>query len=74
MNLKICGITNITDARFCAASMKVDFLGFIRAENSPRYIENRETKEIIEWLSMCRTVGVYVNPPIEKKPPNFVNP
>lgn len=60
--LKICGLTNITDARFCAASMKVDFLGFIRVENSPRYIEAKEAKEIIEWLSMCKTVGVYVNP------------
>ena len=65
MSLKICGITNITDARFCAASLQVDFIGFIRVENSPRYIVATEAKEIIEWLSMCKSVGVYVNPDID---------
>lgn len=58
--LKICGITNLPDARNCAAQ-GADFLGFIRYEKSPRYVEAAVCKEMIEWLSGAKPVGVYVN-------------
>ncbi len=35
---KICGITRLDDARFCAAA-GADFLGFIQHPGSPRYVE-----------------------------------
>lgn len=58
--LKICGITNLDDARNCAAQ-GADFLGFIRYEKSPRYVEANVCKEILEWVSGAQSVGVYVN-------------
>lgn len=58
--LKICGITNLADARYCAGA-GVDYLGFIQYEKSPRYISPKNAKEIIEWLYGPQPVGVFVN-------------
>lgn len=58
--LKICGITNLADARYCAGA-GVDYLGFIQYEKSPRYIAPKNAKEIIEWLYGPQPVGVFVN-------------
>ena len=58
--LKICGITTLADARYCAGA-GVDYLGFIQYPQSPRYIEPEKAKEIIGWLYGPETVGVYVN-------------
>lgn len=60
--LKICGITNLPDARYVAAA-GADFLGFIRYDQSPRYVEAVACRQIIEWLSGAEPVGVYVNTP-----------
>lgn len=57
--LKICGITSLADARYCAGA-GVDYLGFIQYPESPRYIEPFEAKEIIEWLYGPESVGVFV--------------
>ncbi len=58
--LKICGITTLADARYCAGA-GVDYLGFIQYEGSPRYIKPSEAREIIEWLYGPESVGVFVN-------------
>ncbi len=58
--LKICGITRLEDARYCAAA-GADLLGFIQHQASPRYIAPARVKEIAEWLYGPRTVGVFVD-------------
>lgn len=57
---KICGITRLDDARFCAAA-GADFLGFIQHEASPRYVEPTAAREIIAWVSGPVPVGVFVD-------------
>ncbi len=63
--IKICGITSLADARFCAGS-GADYLGFIQHPDSPRYISAHQAKEIIEWIHGIKTVGVFVNIDAEK--------
>ena len=58
--VKICGITNLPDARFVAGA-QADFVGFIFHEDSPRYIKPAEAGAIINWLEGPRPVGVFVN-------------
>jgi phosphoribosylanthranilate isomerase len=58
--LKICGITNLEDARYSAAA-GADFLGFILHPQSPRNVEPRAIRELSEWLSGVDTVGVFVD-------------
>ena len=58
--VKICGLTNLQDARF-ASGEQADFLGFIFYEGSKRYIEPSEAGAIIHWLEGPATVGVFVN-------------
>ena len=57
---KICGITNLADARYCAA-MGADYLGFIQYDKSPRFVEADTAKQIIEWVAGPRSVGVFVD-------------
>lgn len=64
--VKICGITNLEDAR-CAAEAGADFLGFIFYPPSPRYITPEQAGDIIrairtEFGDMSpRCVGVFVD-------------
>lgn len=59
-HIKFCGITNLADARF-AAGAGADFLGFIQHPDSPRYVDPKGAREIIEWVYGARPVGVFVN-------------
>jgi phosphoribosylanthranilate isomerase len=65
--LKVCGITDLADARFLAGE-GVDYLGFIQHEESPRYIAPEKVGEMLEWLYGPKPVGVFVN-----KSARFVN-
>lgn len=58
--VKICGITTLADARFCAGA-GADYLGFIQHLPSPRYITPERVNEISKWLRGPKTVGVFVN-------------
>jgi phosphoribosylanthranilate isomerase len=61
VKVKICGITNITDALFCE-SKGADYLGFVFYNNSKRYVLPEEAKSIINQLSpTTKKVGVFVN-------------
>lgn len=58
--IKICGITNLDDARYCAAA-GADFLGFVQYDGSPRYVDPPTCRQIIEWVAGPKPVGVFVN-------------
>ncbi len=60
ITVKICGLTNLEDARFCA-SAGVDFLGFIQYPKSPRYVAPEVAAAIIAWVYGPEPVGVFVN-------------
>jgi len=58
--IKICGITNLADARY-AAGAGADLLGFVLHPDSPRYVDAPFIAEMLEWLHGPETVGVFVN-------------
>ncbi|MDA0874147.1 MAG: phosphoribosylanthranilate isomerase [Bacteroidetes bacterium] len=63
--IKICGITNLADARYASGS-GADYLGFIQYPESPRYVEPSLARDIIGWIHGAEPVGVFVNmPPAE---------
>jgi phosphoribosylanthranilate isomerase len=63
VKVKICGITNWTDARR-AVEAGVQFLGFNFYRPSPRYIQPAAARRIIRRLPDCiAAVGVFVNEP-----------
>jgi phosphoribosylanthranilate isomerase len=59
--IKICGITNPKNA-IEAAELGVDALGFVFFSESPRYIEPKKAREIIDLMpSFISRVGLFVN-------------
>ena len=62
--VKICGITNLEDARFASGAL-ADYLGFIFYPDSPRYIEPAKAGAINNWIEGPTKVGVFVNQPLD---------
>tara|TARA_A100000171_G_C2133789_1_gene148563 strand:+ start:335 stop:934 length:600 start_codon:yes stop_codon:yes gene_type:complete len=54
--VKVCGINNLSDARYCAG-MEVNQLGFEIEESASNYTDIQKYKEITEWLSGVEYVG-----------------
>jgi phosphoribosylanthranilate isomerase len=62
--VKICGITNLEDARFVSGAL-ADYIGFIFYPDSPRYIDPAKAGAIINWLEGPEKVGIFVNQPLD---------
>src|SRR6056297_2641641 len=64
--IKICGITNIDDAKGAVAA-GADALGFVFHPASPRYVAPEEVAQIVAVLPpFVSTVGLFVNTPAVK--------
>jgi phosphoribosylanthranilate isomerase len=63
--VKICGITNLDDARF-AFDSGADQIGLNFYRKSPRYVSPEKARELVDSLPIgAETVGVFVNETIE---------
>ena len=61
MWVKICGITNLEDAR-CAIDAQADALGFVFYPKSPRYICPEEAQAIVQTLPLhVQKIGLFVD-------------
>ena len=59
--IKICGISNLSDARFCVRC-GADFLGFVFYKKSPRFVSPQKARKIIKKIKQkVIKVGVFVN-------------
>jgi phosphoribosylanthranilate isomerase len=66
MQIKICGITNVPDARICA-ELGADMIGFNFYRQSARYIDPEVARQIIEGTPRgVRAVGVFVDVSADK--------
>jgi phosphoribosylanthranilate isomerase len=62
LQVKICGVTNVEDARACA-DLGADMIGLNFYPQSARYIRPQHARKIIEVIPRdVRAVGVFVDP------------
>jgi phosphoribosylanthranilate isomerase len=66
LQIKICGVTNLRDAKACA-ELDATMIGFNFYSQSPRYIEPKAARLIIEAIPpRARAVGVFVDASAEE--------
>ncbi|MBH0209196.1 MAG: N-(5'-phosphoribosyl)anthranilate isomerase [Nitrospira sp. HN-bin3] len=66
VKIKVCGITNVDDARMAVAA-GADALGFVMYRKSPRFVEPAVVKAIVAGLPpFVLPVGVFVNEESER--------
>jgi phosphoribosylanthranilate isomerase len=65
IKLKVCGLTKLEQINELI-SLKIDFLGFIFYEKSPRFVLNHLNLEEIKSIDHKGKVGVFVNETISK--------
>jgi len=65
MKLKVCGLTKMDQVNELI-SMKIDFLGFIFYEKSPRFVLNHLSLKEISNISHTGKFGVFVNENVNK--------
>lgn len=58
--VKICGVTRLADARYCAGA-GADYLGFVQVEGDPRYVTPEAAREIIGAVDGVAPVGVFAD-------------
>jgi phosphoribosylanthranilate isomerase len=63
--VKVCGLTKLNQIQELI-DLKVDFLGFIFYEKSPRYVLDHLSLEQISEINHQGKVGVFVNEDLEK--------
>jgi phosphoribosylanthranilate isomerase len=63
--LKVCGLTQLDQIRELV-TLKIDFLGFIFYEKSPRYVLNHLNLNYISKIKHSGKVGVFVNENADK--------
>lgn len=62
MRVKVCGITNLEDAK-ASVGAGCDALGFVFCRKSPRYVPPRKARDMIRQLpDNILKIGVFVNP------------
>jgi len=64
LKLKVCGLTKLNQIQELI-DLKVDFLGFIFYEKSPRYVQNYLSLKKIAEIPHFKKVGVFVNESIK---------
>ena len=64
MRVKMCGMKTNAAAR-AAEEAGADYVGFIFAEKSRRYIAPETAREIVRQLHRVQTVGVFVDAPMD---------
>ena len=66
LQIKICGLTSLEDARDCA-NLGADMIGLNFYPQSSRYIEPQRARKIVEALAgSVRAVGVFVDAPVSE--------
>ncbi|PZU86013.1 MAG: phosphoribosylanthranilate isomerase [Chryseobacterium sp.] len=63
--IKVCGLTRLNQIKELI-DLKVDFLGFIFYERSPRYVLNHLSLEQISEINHQAKVGVFVNEDLDR--------
>lgn len=65
LQVKVCGLTKLDQIQELI-NLKIDFLGFIFYNKSPRFVLNHLTLEQISTIEHSGKVGVFVNENIER--------
>lgn len=63
--VKICGITRLEDARYCAGAGAA-YLGFVQDPARPEYVEPAVVREMLEWIHGPEPVGVFTDDDVDR--------